>query len=652
MLNNFITTIQNGIQKQLQEKYPQLSIQDIHLSRPPQAEQGEFTFSCFQLAKELREKPNVIATTLAEGFPTIEGLDKVEATGPYLNFHVNHAYFIKLVCQAVLQEKDHFGHGHQQGRVMIEYSSPNTNKPLHIGHVRNNVIGMALANIFEFSGYDVIKTNLINDRGIHICKSMLAYKKWGNDTNPQKANMKGDHLVGKFYVDFENELKKERIEYAKSRNIDLNTFTADYAKSLKESIKKATTPEEKESLKQKMQEIKQLSETFELDFLSNSKLYQEAQSYLQRWEQEDPEIRELWNTMNSWVFEGFHTTYEMLGCKFDKVYKESETYKLGKQYVDKGLKDGLFFQKEDGSVWVSAEKLIKMNPEGFKGFPLKDKLLLRGDGTSVYITQDIGTAIHKAEEFNLNRSIYVVANEQNLHFKTLFAILKMLGFSWADGCYHAAYGMVTLPKGMGKIKSREGTAVDADDLVEEMTSRAREKMQSENLHVPAELIDETALNIALAALKIFLLQVSQDKDLSFDPTQTIQFTGDTGPAIQYSYARICSIFRKAQEQGIVLPEANSIHYELLDSPEEFALIRQIYDFPQIIASCCSTYNIALLVNYLLEFTRIYASAYVAHPVLKAETTETRDARMALAKSCAQIIKTGMALLGVNVPERM
>ncbi|HRU50853.1 MAG TPA: arginine--tRNA ligase [Planctomycetota bacterium] len=652
MLVEFTQTLQDALKEKIMQHYSNSDEIEIYLTKPPENVLGEFAFPCFPLAKQCKEKPNVIAQTLADSFPKILGIQGVEANGPYLNFKVDRPYFIKIICQSIFQQKENYGKGNQQGRVMVEYSSPNTNKPLHIGHVRNNVIGMALANLFSFSGYDVIKTNLINDRGIHICKSMLAYKKWGNNTDPEQANMKGDHLVGKFYVDFENALKEERIEYAKIKNIDLSHLKNEYAKILKDQLKQAKTKEEKEDLKKQIQENKELSETFEEDFLNNSKLYQEAQTYLQKWEQNDPEIRQLWEKMNNWVYEGFYTTYENLGCKFDKIYKESQTYKLGKKYVEQGLEQGLFYKKEEGSVWVSAEKLIETDPEAFKNFPLKDKLLLRSDGTSVYITQDIGTAIQKAEEFQLDRSIYVVANEQNLHFNILFTILKMFQFPWADGCYHASYGMVTLPRGMGKIKSREGTAVDADDLLEEMTERAKEKIQTENLHIPEEQIHTTAQQIALAALKIFLLQVSQDKDLSFEPTKTIEFTGDTGPAIQYSYARICSIFRKAYEQNIVLPSPDQIQYELLDTPEEFTLIRQLYDFPQIIEKACQTYNIALLVNYLLELTKNYASVYTIYPILKADSSEKRDARLLLAHVCAQVIKTGMNLLGVEVPESM
>jgi arginyl-tRNA synthetase len=328
---------------------------------------------------------------------------------------------------------------------------------------------------------------------------------------------------------------------------------------------------------------------------------------------------------------------------------------LGREHVEKGVKAGVFYQKEDGSIWVSAPKLQEKSPEAFKGIVLKDKLLLRSDGTSVYITQDIGTAILKAQDFPLEHSIYVVASEQILHFKTLFSILKMLGFPWAEGCYHVAYGMVTLPHGMGKIKSREGTAVDADELVAEMAERAKQKMTEENLRVPEDKVDKASLEIALAALKVFILQVSTEKDIQFDPTQTIDFRGDTGPAIQYSYARICSIFRKAAEQKIKLPtpkRREKIRYGLLDSAEEFALIRQLYDFPDIIVAAWRTYNISLLVNYLLTLTQLYASAYAVHPVLKAESKELREARLVLAQATAQVIKNGMTLLGASVLESM
>ncbi len=657
MIDAYLSELQQVIHRQFcqQLQTQAISLGDIKFQAPPQPDLGEFCIPCFPFAKMLGKNPNEVARLAAQNFVGHPYIQEIQAVGPYLNVKVHRDQFARILCLNILQKQQEFGRSNEgQGvRVMIEYSSPNTNKPLHIGHVRNNLIGMALANIFEFCGYALIKSNLINDRGIHICKSLFVYRKWHPEIeSPESIGMKGDHLVGKFYVEFENALRNEREAYAQKKGIDLRRFHKDYAKDLKQRIRDAKDPVEKQKLNQELQQLQQESDAFEEEFLANSEYYQAAMELLRRWEQEDPEVRRDWQKLDQWVIAGFQETYRILGCKFDKIYRESQTYMLGKEHVLDGLNRGIFYRKEDGSIWVSAQRLMEIDPEGFKGFPLKDKVLLRGDGTSVYITQDIGTAILKAQEYNLQRSIYVVASEQALHFKTLFAILKLLGFAWAPGCYHAAYGMVTLPKGMGKIKSREGTAVDADDLIAEMKERAKEKMTEENLRVPEEQVEQISLDIALAALKVFILQVSNEKDLQFDPTQTIAFTGDTGPAIQYSYARIQSIFRKAAEQNIPWPAESQVDYSLLKSPEEFALIRQLWEFPEIIKTITRTYNIGLLVNYLLALTKTYASVYTEHPVLRAETESLRAARLILAKATAQVIHNGMALLGVQVPERM
>lgn len=656
MLQDYIMALQRAIHEHLCNilQINELPLSEIKLIAPPQLELGEFSLACFPFAKMVKKNPNEVAAMIAKNFPANPLILEVSAAGPYLNLKVKKDTLSQTVCSNILGEKENFGRSNEGAncRVMIEYSSPNTNKPLHIGHIRNNLIGMALSNIFEFCGYELIKSNLINDRGIHICKSMLAYQLWHQDIKELPQGVKGDHFVGKLYVEFENALKEERKQYALQKSIDLNRFGKEYAKDLKQKIRDTKDPEEKARLNKESQQLQQESDAFEEDFLAHSKYYQDAMELLRKWEQNNTEVRALWQKLDRWVIAGFQETYQTLGCKFDKIYRESETYTLGRQYVEDGLQRGIFYRKEDGSIWVSAQKLQEADPEGFKGFPLKDKTLLRADGTSVYMTQDIGTAILKVTEYQLHRSIYVVASEQTLHFKILFTVLKLLGFPWATGCYHAAYGMVTLPKGMGKIKSREGTAVDADDLMEEMQNRAKEKMQEENLRVPAEDVEKTALDIALAALKVFILQVSSDKDIQFDPHQTIAFTGDTGPAIQYSYARIQSIFRKAAEQGIAIPQESQIDYKLLNTPMEFGLIRQLLEFPDIIKASCRTYNSGILVNYLLSLTKNYASVYTEYPVLKAETPALRDARLILAQAVAQIIRNGMALLGVNVPDRM
>ena len=656
-MSSYILQVKEAIFNQIRRNFGDgdLSPESIVLEKPPSADLGDFAVGCFELSKKMKKSPVAIACALAKDFPLNPLIESVSAVGPYINLKMERRTFAETICRTILERKKEFGRNEsgKGKKVMVEYSSPNTNKPLHIGHVRNNLIGMALSNVIAFCGYEVIKANLINDRGIHICKSMLAYRKWGKGVTPKSSGKKGDHLVGEFYVRFDEALKREKAEFLKKRGVEPGQLGEEALKALKQKMKECKDKEEKERIRKEIQSSKQREEAMEQEFLEQSSLYQESMEMLRQWENGDPAVRELWNEMNDWVMEGFQETYELLGCSFDKIYRESETYTLGKEHVEQGVTKGIFERKEDGSIWIGANLLAERFPDEFKGIPLKDKLLLRADGTSVYITQDIGTAILKAEDFRMEQSIYVVASEQALHFKLLFSILKLLGFSWAQGCYHLAYGMVTLPHGMGKIKSREGTAVDADDLVEEMKNRALEKMREEGLRVPEEKMDETALSVALAALKVFILQVSVEKDIQFDPRQTIDFKGDTGPAIQYSYARIKSIFRKAQEQGIPVPdEKTEIDYTLLGSPEEYELVRHLYEFPEIVLATHRTFNIGLLVNYLLALTRLYATAYTLHPVLKAENEALQQARMSLAQATAQTLENGMRLLGASVPESM
>ena len=655
-LNQYMNSIKKFIQGKLKEEFStDVDISEIRLEKTPNLEMGEFAFACFPYSRILKKKPFEIANLLAQEKCNHPAIKSMHAAGAYLNIKIQRQTLAKAVCDTVLQQKEKFG-SNQIGEgktLMIEYSSPNTNKPLHIGHVRNNLIGMALSNIMSCSGFKVIKANLINDRGIHICKSMLAYQKWGEGVTPKTAQKKGDHFVGDFYVRFDVELKKERLEYAKEKGIDLEEFGKEALKDLKNKARKCKDKEEKKKIRKDLSLLNKKAQDFEQDFLDNSKLHQEAKEMLRKWEQGDKEVRALWKKMNDWVYKGFHVTYEQLGCKFDKMYYESDTYTLGRKHVEKGLEDGIFTKKEDGSVWVKADDLRRANPKGFKGLEIKDKLLLRADGTTVYMTQDIGTAVLKKEDFDLDTSIYVVADEQNLHFKILFAILKMLGFSWAENCHHAAYGMVTLPKGMGKIKSREGTAVDADDMMEEMVQRAKEAMQEGNLRVPEDKIEQTAWDIALGALKIFLLHVTSEKNIQFDPNETIDFSGDTGPAIQYSHARICSILRNAEEKhDIDMDKITDFDYKLLDSLEEFEIIRQLSEFPETIQNAAETYNISSIANYLLTLTKAFAKSYAKHRVLGAETEEHTKARLRLCQAIAQTIKNGMALLGANVPESM
>lgn len=656
-LNQYVAHLKQKLAASVRQNFPDCACEDgeITLEKPPNLDLGEFAYPCFPLAKKLKKNPAQVAANLAQALTADDYILAAQAAGPYLNIRVRPDRFIRSVCESVMAQQENFGRNEigKGQKALVEYSSPNTNKPLHIGHVRNNLIGMALSNLLEFSGFQVIKANLINDRGIHICKTMLAYQKWGEGKTPKSAGVKGDHMVGSFYVRFEEALKNERLQYAQQHNVDTGKFSKDYEKTLREKMRACQDAGEKQKLQKELQTIAQEEEQFDQDFLAHSELYTEAMDMLRAWEQGDKEVHALWKKMNNWVIEGFQETYATLGCRFDKLYFESGTYSLGRQHVADGLKKNVFYQKEDGSIWVSASKLQETSPGAFAGVPLKDKLLLRADGTSVYITQDIGTAILKYQDFAPEYSIYVVADEQNLHFKTLFAILKMLGFAWAERCYHLAYGMVILPHGMGKIKSREGTAVDADALIAEMVQRTKEIMQEGKVYVPAEKMDETALDIALAALKVFILQVSVEKNIQYDPRQTINFTGDTGPAIQYSHARICSMLSKAaSDYNVVLEQLQSIDYGLLISAAEYALVREISDFPEMVQAAAKAYNVSLVANYLLSLTKAYAKVYAACTVLKAENEALRNARLMLAKATAQVIKNGMALLGVKVPESM
>jgi arginyl-tRNA synthetase len=475
---------------------------------------------------------------------------------------------------------------------MVEYSSPNTNKPLHLGHIRNNLLGYSVAEILKAYGYDVIKANLVNDRGIHICKSMLAWEKFGNGETPESSGLKGDHLVGKYYVVFDKEYKKE-IEALK-----VEGQSEDEAKK-------------------------------------NAPLIQEAQVMLQKWEAGDEDVLNLWKTMNGWVYAGFDKTYKQLGVDFDKFYYESETYLLGKDIIQEGLEKGVFFKKDDNSVWID------LTDEG-----LDEKLVLRGDGTSVYITQDLGTAQLKYDEFKMNESIYVVGNEQDYHFKVLFAILKKLGKEWADGLYHLSYGMVDLPS--GKMKSREGTVVDADDLMAEMIETAKER--TEELGKTEGFNEEEKVNlyqtIGMGALKYFLLKVDPKKRLLFDPNESVDFQGHTGPFVQYTHARIKSVLRKAD----YVPGQIKVPSTL--STFERDLIQALANYPAIIEASAKEFSPAQLANYAYDIAKLYNKFYHEETILKAEDENVKGFRLQLSASAARIISESMNLLGIQVPERM
>lgn len=554
--------------------------------------EGQITLVVFPVTRFSKKSPEVtgneIGTYLKENIQEINDFNVIKG---FLNLSFSDGYWIDLLNSSILA--DSFGKFPKNGKkLMVEYSSPNTNKPLHLGHIRNNLLGYSVAEILKAYGYDVVKANLVNDRGIHICKSMLAWEKFGNGETPQSADLKGDHLVGKYYVVFDKEYKKE-IEALK------------------------------------------LEGQSEDDAKKNAPLIKEAQSMLQKWEAGDEQVLNLWKTMNGWVYAGFDKTYKQLGVDFDKFYYESETYLLGKDIIQEGLEKGVFFKKEDNSVWID------LTDEG-----LDQKLVLRGDGTSVYITQDLGTAQLKYDEFKMDESIYVVGNEQDYHFKVLFAILKKLGKDWANGLYHLSYGMVDLPS--GKMKSREGTVVDADDLMAEMIETAKER--TEELGKTEGFNEEEKIDlyqtIGMGALKYFLLKVDPKKRLLFDPNESVDFQGHTGPFVQYTHARIKSVLRKADYKAEDIKAPASI------SSYERDLIQALANYPAIIEASAKEFSPAQLANYAYDLAKLYNKFYHEETILKAEDENVKGFRLQLSASAAKVIAESMNLLGIQVPERM
>lgn len=556
--------------------------------------EGQVTIVVFPITKISKKSPEQTANEIGEYLVThVENVNKFNVVKGFLNLSIAESYFLNQFNEEILAAD--FGVFPSNGKkVMVEYSSPNTNKPLHLGHVRNNLLGYAVSELLKAYGYDVVKVNLVNDRGIHICKSMLAWQKWGNGETPESSGLKGDHLVGKYYVIFDQQYKKE-IEALKAEG-----QTEDEAKK-------------------------------------NAPLIKAAQQMLLAWEQGDEAVVSLWKTMNEWVYAGFHVTYKNLGVDFDKFYYESNTYLLGKGTVDEGLAKGVFFKKEDGSVWID------LTADG-----LDQKLVLRADGTSVYITQDLGTAEMKHDDFNMDESIYVVGNEQDYHFKVLFLILEKLGKSWAKGLYHLSYGMVDLPN--GKMKSREGTVVDADELIESMVTTAREKTEElgkTNDFAEADK-EELYKNIGLGALKYFLLKVEPKKRLLFNPAESIDFQGNTGPFIQYTHARIKSLLSKSNYQFAV----GSAQFSGI-SDVELEMILQLAKYPSEIEIAAKAYSPASLANYLYELAKLFNKFYHdVPPIVKTEDGEAKQFRLNLAKKTADIINSGMLILGITSPERM
>lgn len=579
----------------------------IQLQKTRSDFEGNLTLVTFPLLKTSHKKPEDTAQDLGEYLKkNCKAVADFNVVKGFLNLVIAQAAWTGLLNDINADEK--FGEKRvtdESPLVMIEYSSPNTNKPLHLGHVRNNLLGWSLAQIMEANGNKVVKTNIVNDRGIHICKSMLAWLKWGNGITPEQAGKKGDHLIGDFYVLFDKHYKEE-------------------CKQLQEQYEKEgmTTDEAKEKAEHEAPLIK------------------EAHDMLVKWEANDPEIRALWEKMNNWVYAGFDETYKAMGVGFDKIYYESNTYLVGKKKVEEGLAKGLFIRKEDNSVWAD------LTDEG-----LDQKLLLRKDGTSVYMTQDIGTAEMRFNDYPIDKMIYVVGNEQNYHFQVLSILLDRLGFKWGKDLVHFSYGMVELPN--GKMKSREGTVVDADDLVASMIENAKslsEDKVNKLEGITEEEKNEIARIVGMGALKYFILKVDARKNMLFNPEESIDFNGNTGPFIQYTYARIRSILRKAEAQNITLPA--SLNDDAPLNEKEIALIQKLNDFGAAVAQADIDYSPSGIANYCYELTKEFNQFYHDYSILNADTEAEKITRLMIAKNVAKVIKNGMALLGIEVPERM
>ena len=578
----------------------EVSENQIQLQETRPEFEGNLTLVVFPFLKMSRKKPEDTALEIGQKLMELapDVVQRFNVVKGFLNLVIAPAQWIGLLQDIKADERFGFRPVTENSPlVMIEYSSPNTNKPLHLGHVRNNLLGWALANVMEANGNRVVKTNIVNDRGIHICKSMLAWLKYGNGETPETSGKKGDHLIGDYYVAFDKHYREQVKELM--------------AQGMDEETAKQEAP-----------------------------LIKEAHEMLVKWEQNDPEVRALWKKMNEWVYAGFDETYKALGVSFDKIYYESETYLEGKEKVIEGLDKGFFYRREDGSVWADLTK------EG-----LDEKLLLRSDGTSVYMTQDIGTAKLRFRDFPIDKMIYVVGNEQNYHFQVLSILLDKLGFKWGKDLVHFSYGMVELPN--GKMKSREGTVVDADDLVATMIQDARE-MSADKVNKLENITEEEAQEIArivgMGALKYFILKVDARKNMLFNPEESIDFNGNTGPFIQYTYARIRSILRKAAEQGIEIPENLPTDAELSD--KEISLIQHLNDFPGVVRQAGSDYNPSCIANYCYELVKEYNQFYHDFSVLKEEDKAKQAVRLALSAAVSQVVKNGLGLLGIEVPERM
>ncbi len=568
----------------------------IQLQKTKSDFEGDITLVVFPFTKVARKQPEIIGNEIGQWLKeNTDIVDNYNVIKGFLNLSICKGNWLTILNS--IYNNDKFGIKEvteDSPLMMIEYSSPNTNKPLHLGHVRNNLLGYSISQIQKANGWKVVKTNIVNDRGIHICKSMLAWLKYGNGETPESTGMKGDHLIGKYYVEFDKHYKAELKE------LEAKGMTEDEAKA-------------------------------------NSTLMKEAQSMLLKWEQNDPEIRNLWQMMNEWVYAGFDETYKRLGVDFDKIYYESNTYLEGKEKVEEGLKKGIFYRREDGSVWAD-----------LRGDGLDEKLLLRSDGTSVYMTQDVGTAKLRYQDYPIDKMVYVVGNEQNYHFQVLSLLLDKLGFKWGKELVHFSYGMVELPN--GKMKSREGTVVDADDLmdgmIEEAARTSADLGKLENC--TKEEIDNINRMVGLGALKYFILKVDPRKNMTFNPAESIDFNGNTGPFIQYTCARIKSILRKASEAGISIKEVNGITLQ----DKEVSLIQNLTSYPAIVEQAGTDFSPALIANYIYDLVKEYNQFYQSSPILKDENAETMNMRLMLSACTVKVIESGMSLLGIEMPEKM
>lgn len=589
-----------GVQAAVNALYgAEVEINQVQVQKTKKEFEGHLTVVIFPFVKMARKSPEQVGQELGaylqEQHPEyVAGYNVIKG---FLNIVIAESYWNTRLNQ--ITQTDNYGHRlatDDSPLMMVEYSSPNTNKPLHLGHIRNNLLGYSISEIQKANGWKVVKTNIVNDRGIHICKSMLAWKLFGNNEIPASSGKKGDHLVGDYYVKFDVEYKKQVRQLMEEQHMD-------------EETAKREAP-----------------------------LMKEAQAMLLKWEQGDEEVRELWKTMNQWVYEGFDATYKLLGVDFDKIYYESDTYLIGKAKVEEGLKNGVFYQREDGSVWAD------LKPEG-----LDEKLLLRTDGTSVYMTQDIGTAKLRFDDYPIDKMVYVVGNEQNYHFQVLSILLDKLGFKWGKELVHFSYGMVELPE--GKMKSREGTVVDADDLAQDMIDTARETTQELGKleECSEQEIAEVSRVVGLGALKYFILKVDPRKNMLFNPKESIDFNGNTGPFIQYTYARIRSVLRKAETQGIT---AGAVNVNVPLKEKEIQLIQLLGNYPEVVKEAGTEFSPAVIANYTYDLVKEYNQFYHDYTILGETDEAVKQMRITLSANVAKVIKSAMGLLGIEVPERM